>query len=304
MRLHRIESRGLGIQRHQFGGIETRQPGVEMRGIKDAFVAAAVGLGVGNSGRCRRKRRRWRNGTLAGRTRRRLFAAQLAQPALELKPRVKLGQLFGIRRQRRKIAHALWQGQVASHGDQLDAERQKLEMVPEVFADGAADLAGVGDDLVQRTVGIQPFDRRLGPDLGHPGHVVHGVAHQRQIIDDAFRRHAELGQHAGLVEHFVAHGVDQRDMRIHQLGEVLVAGRDDAIDPRLRRLTRQGADHVIGLDAVHHQQRPAGGADALVQGFDLGHQILGHRGPVRLVFRIPVVAEGLALGVEHHRTVI
>jgi hypothetical protein len=118
------------------------------------------------------------------------------------------------------------------------------------------------------------------------------------------RRHAELGLDAGLVEHFVAHGVDQPDARIHQLGEVLVAGGNHAVDAGIRRLPRQGADHVVGLDAVDHQQRPAGGADAFVQRRDLRRQIFRHRRAVRLVLGIPVVAEGLALGVEYHGAII
>jgi hypothetical protein len=36
-----------------------------------------------------------------------------------------------------------------------------------------------------------------------------------------------------------------------------------------RGLARQRADDVVGLDALDHQQRPAQGADAVVQRFDL-----------------------------------
>jgi hypothetical protein len=46
------------------------------------------------------------------------------------------------------------------------------------------------------------------------------------------------------------------------------------------------------------QQRPAQCTDALVQRRDLLRQVVGHRRAVRLVVGIPVVAEGLALGVE------
>ena len=93
-------------------------------------------------------------------------------------------------------------------------------------------------------------------------------------------------------------------MAIHQLRQILVAGRDHAVDAGARSLFRQRADDVVGLDAVDHQERPAGSADALVQGFDLRHQIFRHWRAVRLVVGIPVVAEGLALGIEHHGAVI
>jgi hypothetical protein len=96
------------------------------------------------------------------------------------------------------------------------------------------------------------------------------------------------------------HGVHQRDVLVHQLRQVLVAGGNHAIDAGIAGLAGQRADHVVGLDAGFHQQRPAGGADAFVQGFDLRHQIVRHRRTLRLVIRVPVVAEGLALGVEYH----
>jgi hypothetical protein len=61
---------------------------------------------------------------------------------------------------------------------------------------------------------------------------------------------------------------------------------------------------LIGFDALDHQQRPAHGADCIVQGFDLADQIIGHRRPVRLVFRIGVVAESLAFCVKNAGAII
>ena len=76
----------------------------------------------------------------------------------------------------------------------------------------------------------QPLDGRLGSDLVHAGHIVDRVADQHQVIDDALRRHAELVVHPGNVEHLAAHGVDQRDVRVDQLRQVLVARGDDGVD--------------------------------------------------------------------------
>ena len=120
------------------------------------------------------------------------------------------------------------------------------------------------------------FTAVLGPHFSTPD-VVHGIADQRQVIDDARRRHPELGLDAGLVEHFLAHGIDPAHARAHQLGEVLVAGRDHHLPARLRGLAGERADHVVGLDTVHHQQRPALGLDRLVQRRDLRAQVIGHR---------------------------
>ncbi|KFB68632.1 MAG: hypothetical protein CAPSK01_001485 [Candidatus Accumulibacter vicinus] len=86
--------------------------------------------------------------------------------------------------------------------------------------------------------------------------------------------------------------------------EILVAGRHDHLHALRCRLRRQRTDHIVGLDAVKYQQRPAERLDRRVQGFDLAHQIVGHRWAVGLVLRVPVFAEGLALGVEDAALVI
>ncbi len=172
-------------------------------------------------------------------------------------------------------------------------------MLAQVLADLAADLVGARDERVEIAVLIEPFDRGLGAAFLDARYVIHGVAHQRQVIDDARRRHTELGLHPGLVEHFLAHGIDPAHPGPHQLGEVLVAGRDHHLPARFGRLPRERADHVVGFNAIDHQQRPALGLDRLVQRLDLGAQVVRHGRAVRLVFGIKIVAEGLALGVEY-----
>ena len=157
----------------------------------------------------------------------------------------------------------------------------------------------MGDDPVERAIEGEPLERGLGSDFLHAWHVVHAVADQGQVIEHQARRHAELGLDAGFVQALVRHGIDQRDVGIHQLRQVLVAGGDDAAHAGLSGLARERADDVVGLDAVDHQQRPAQRGDGLVQRLDLAHEILGHRRAVRLVFGVPFVAESLALGVEN-----
>ena len=145
---------------------------------------------------------------------------------------------------------------------------------------------------------LQPLHRGLRSDLGHAGHVVDRVADQGQVVDDALGAHAELGQHAGLVERLVRHRVDQRDLRGDQLRQVLVAGGDDHPVAAGRGHPRQRADGVVGLDAGHLQHRPAQQPHHLVDRRDLRAQVVGHRRAVRLVLGIDLVAEGRALGVE------
>ena len=291
-RLHRVEAGGFGVEGGEGRGVELLQPGVELRPVEDRFVASAVGAGglqvcafPPHPGPLPR----------GGRGR---IALQLSEPGLELEAREQLGEFVLVGRLWREVFHLHRQREVADHGDELFAERQEIQVLAQVLADLAADFIGMGDDGVERTVLLQPFRRRLRPDLVHPRDVVHAVADQREIVDDALRPDAELRQHAGLVEHLVAHGVHQPHVRVDQLRQVLVAGGHHALDALAAGFARQRADDVVGLDALDGEQRPAQRADAVVQRFDLAHEVVGHRRPLRLVFRVPVVAEGLALGVE------
>ena len=193
---------------------------------------------------------------------------------------------------------------LAAHGIGATYVGHPLASVIPMEPDKAAarhtlDLIGCGHHAGQGVVFGQPLDGRLGTHFFHPGHVVHGVADQGQVIDDAIGWHTKLGQHTGLIQGLVAHGVDQRDAGCDQLRHVLVTRGDDHLMPAALGHRCQRADGVIGLDARHLQDGPAQQADHLVDGLDLCDQVLGHRGAVGLVLGIPLVAEGGALGVEH-----
>ena len=54
----------------------------------------------------------------------------------------------------------------------------------------------------------EPLRRRLRTDLRHAGNVVDGVAGEREQVEHLVGAHAELREHAGLVERLVAHRVD------------------------------------------------------------------------------------------------
>ncbi len=155
--------------------------------------------------------------------------------------------------------------------------RQPVQRLAQVVADHTLDVVGVLHHAFQRVVLAEPLDCRFRTDLGYARHVVDRVADQAQVIDDAFRRHAELGDDAVAVEFFVAHRVDQRHMRIDQLRQILVAGRYHGIHAVPDRLHRQRADHVVGFDAFDHQDRPAHRAHRFVYRFDLPDQVVRHR---------------------------
>ena len=147
----------------------------------------------------------------------------------------------------------------------------------------------------------EPLGRRLRPHLGHTRNVVARVPHEREIVDDERRRHTELGGNAGFVERGLRHGVDERDVRRHQLRQVLVASGDDRAPLRLGGRCRQGADHVVRLHLGHGQQRHAHRSHDVEDGLDLHPQVVRHARAVGLVVGVESVAEGRPGGVEHRR---
>ena len=84
----------------------------------------------------------------------------------------------------------------------------------------------------------------------------------------------ESGRHARRVELLVRHRVHPQRAPVDQLREVLVAGGDHRIDAALLRLAHQRADHAVGFDAVHADERPAERGNGLQQRIDLRGELL------------------------------
>jgi hypothetical protein len=303
---HGIEAGGFGVERKRRRRLQSGDPGIECGLGQDGLVVGAM-IAAAVLFRVMRFRTRagveWMGVLLGGRSSCG-DGIEVAQPGAEfvaLEQRAQRIKIAGPQRQRVEFE---WQRHIGLDGDQHACLRQPIAGGPQVVADHALDRVCMRQQIVERAVFAQPFHRGFRPHLGDAWHVVHGVADQRQVIDDALGRHPEFGRDAGFVERFLAHGVDQRHMVVDQLGHVLVAGGDDAADILPRGVHHQRADHVVGLDAVDHDERPALGADRLVQRSDLAAQIVRHGRAVRLVFGIEVVAKGLALRVEHAGDII
>ena len=157
----------------------------------------------------------------------------------------------------------------------------------------------MGHQGVQRPVFHQPFGSGFGPHLGHAGHIVNGVAHQRLKIHHQGRGHAKLGGHTGHIPLFAIHGVDDGDVGRDQLGQVFVAAGHHHLQARLLGALGQGADHIIGLHPRHVQHAPAQQAHHFVDGFDLGPQVIGHGGALGFVGRVNLVPKSGSLGIKH-----
>ena len=136
----------------------------------------------------------------------------------------------------------------------------------------------------------------LVTDPAHTGHVIRGVADQREIVHHALGWHAEtfvrvldavplLGGAPGRS----VPGVEYPDLGSHQLQEILVA-RDDADLEVLRDpLLSECGDHVVGLEPIERDRRDAVAREDLLDAFDAGVEVallvLGKRDTVRLVGR-------------------
>ncbi|MCY1284699.1 hypothetical protein D9M70_336140 [compost metagenome] len=293
-----VEAGGLGVEGDQFGAAQLVQPGVEARLVEDGLVAVL-----------RRRRRGVVEQVGIARRGGRGLAQHLVEPALEFQLAVPLGQRGVVRRAGVQLLGVEVERHVGLDGRQLVGQVGHLAVFGELGRQrlGAADrqlgdLVEAGVEHVEAAADAgQQAQRGFLADPGDAGDVVDLVAHQRQVVDDQLGADAELGAHALDVVDAAGHGVDQGDVRADQLGHVLVAGGDHHVAALRGGLPGQGADHVVGLHALHAQQRQAEGAHAGVQRFDLHAQVVRHRRPVGLVFGEQLVAEGPTLGVEDHR---
>ncbi len=90
-------------------------------------------------------------------------------------------------------------------------------------------------------------------------------------------------------------------MLIHQLGHVFIASGDNGGLLLGTGLTCQRTDDIICFNTRHRQQRKPHRPDNVMNRFDLCPQIIRHRRPLSLVFRIDFIPESLSLGIEYHR---
>ena len=199
------------------------------------------------------------------------------------------------------------QRHVGLHRDEHAARGQPVLHLAQVLAHHALHFVGVRDHFFERAVLLDQLRGGLRAHLVHAGHVVHRVAHEREVVDDAIGRHAELRLHAGGVELLVVrHGVDPQHPVGHELRQVLVAGGDRP-SPSRARARRASTSVPITSSASTPSTTTSGQPSAGMiskSGPICAREVLGHRLARGLVFGIDLVAEGLALGIEHRGDII
>ena len=271
LRLHRVEARGLGIEAHELGALDltpaiapawprpapsrsvaARRGGASARrGARARIVERARERAPGAIGAASAASARYRDraGVASARdcrsaavraTWRGIATGAVAKPLLEFEALV---ERFAIVRHPqlaapRSVGACGSAQSVFTVSRRLPCGSQSTRRA-QILADDAGNLAGVRDHVVERAVLREPFCRRLRSHLRHARHVVDGVAGERQEVQHLIGADAEFREHARLVQRLVAHRVDELDPGTHELREILVGGRDHAIDAGGRRLLRR-----------------------------------------------------------------
>ena len=205
------------------------------------------------------------------------------------------------------------EGQVGGDGGQVEVADERVdapvaEHVVEVLAQRVAglarDLLDVGHQRVERAVGGDPLGGGLGPDAGNAGQVVAGLAHQcgevgivvggdAVLVLDRGGRHArEVGDALAWVEH----GGRVAD----QLEGVAVAGADEHVHAGGLGLGGEGADDVVGLEAVLLERGDAQRLEDVLDERDLTGELGRGLAAIALVVGVRLGAERLAGDVERH----
>ena len=142
-----------------------------------------------------------------------------------------------------------------------------------------ADLGGMIEHVLNRTVRKQQLRRGLGAYAGHARNIVRAVPHQPLHVDEADRREAVLLLECRrIVGTRVADALfrqDDGETVTDQLQRVTVARHDDGLRTALCGLRCERADDVIRLVVVQFEKGDAEALRELLQEGDLRDQLLG-----------------------------
>jgi hypothetical protein len=168
----------------------------------------------------------------------------------------------------------------------------------------AGDLVGVGDEVVEPVVLVEPLGGVALTHARDPGQVVGGLPHQRGELGVARGRNAVallhcFGCHPLHLGH-PAHGVDDGGVGVDELEGVAVARADQDLEPGSLCLGREGADDVVGLVALLLEEGDPHGIQHLLDQRELAGELAGRLAAAGLVFGVLLQPEGLARDVERH----
>ena len=175
-------------------------------------------------------------------------------------------------------------------------DRRVLAPRIDLLGELALELRLVGEDVLDRAVVREQLRGRLLADASDARDVVRRVAREGEIVDHLRGRsempalaHLRLVVDLGGVARMG--GTVEPDARTHQLRRVLVGRRHVDVEAGGGGLHRQGAHHVVGLEAVDADDGDLQRLGKFERIRDRGGEVLGHLLALRLVGRVRRVAE-------------
>ena len=298
-RPHRIETGGLGVERHEVRpptlGDHRGQPGGVVHDLRRVLPTP----------RALQPRRRGRGGALR-------FTVLLPEPIqlrdqrAELELGEQLGEPRDVGSPHAQPLEIQLHRRVAPDGHQIAGEAGEIRVLQHRLARALpGDFSRARQDRVEVAIDPEEVERGLFPHATHPGDVVGAVADQREVVHHPCGRHAQPLAGVGRVHPLLldrggpaAAGIQERDTWLDELVEILVARHDDRLNPALRGALRQRSDHIVGLIAFDAQHRDAERLEDLPDPLDgaveILLQLLAELLASRLILGVLLVAERLA----------
>ena len=194
-------------------------------------------------------------------------------------------------------------GGVTANGGQALGEQGLLPVELETLFHPAGQFAQAREQVLHAVELGNEFGGRFFADTGHARDVVGGISHQGEHVDHLLGslhaptfedvRHAEDFHTLSKPGRFV-----EKRMGVNELAKVLVRRHHIGSKPFLLGAPDQGADDIVGLEAVAGDQ---GDGEGLDHPADMGQgqaEVFGHGLASRLVLGIQGVPLGRRLGVE------
>ena len=137
------------------------------------------------------------------------------------------------------------------------------------------------------------------PDSRYALHVVNGITHKCQQVDDLIGPHSEFGEDVvGVVPRALIPWIEYGDPITDKLKEILIARDDDDVDTFVCCLVGQGTDYVVGFVALQCDHRYTERFARLVHPGHLFNEVIGHWSAVSLVIGVKFFPEGRTSYIE------
>ena len=220
-----------------------------------------------------------------------------ARGGIELEFDEEIAERRPVRRSRREGVGIEGDREVVLECHESLAQARGVDLLRERVARARRlDLVDMREHLLHRAPLCDQRERALVTDAAHTGHVVGGIANEREIVDDALWRDTKplvgilaavplLGGAPG----WAVPRIEHPDLGADELDQVLVARHDADLEPLCRALLGERRDHVVRLEAVEREGRDTIRGEQLPHAFKTGVEVLlflgRQRDAIRLVRR-------------------